>query len=82
MALAHVALQDLEDRGLQCSFDIGTNRFYSYSVGENRTTLRNGVPLLAEPAYTSALHGPLPAQKSPPRDRKRYRLSLPFFLKK
>ena len=40
--------------------DLGSNRYYQYSIGDDSTTRDNGFPVLDTPTFTSPVLGPLP----------------------
>jgi hypothetical protein len=60
MALA--ILRFLESNGTHSRFqiDIGTNRFYTYAVGEGKIQSDRGINRLQDPSFTSPLIGALP----------------------
>ncbi|HAC65495.1 MAG TPA: hypothetical protein DCF68_18680 [Cyanothece sp. UBA12306] len=60
MALAILRFQDIDGVKSQFQVDIGTNRFYSYSIGKEVWQSSPGFQVLSNPKFTSPLIGPLP----------------------
>ncbi|MFB8788517.1 MAG: hypothetical protein U7123_06630 [Potamolinea sp.] len=59
MALAILRFQDSDNNQNRFKIDIGTNRFYSYAIGDGEIEDRNGLKLLKNPKFTSPVIGPL-----------------------
>ncbi|BAZ11123.1 hypothetical protein NIES4071_29490 [Calothrix sp. NIES-4071] len=59
MALAILRLQDTDGFLSRFLVDIGTNRFYTYSIGKGEMQTANGLKLLQDPLFTSPLIGPI-----------------------
>jgi hypothetical protein len=59
MALAILRLQDTDGSNSRFLVDIGTNRFYTYSIGKGEMQAANGLKLLQDPLFTSPLIGPI-----------------------
>jgi hypothetical protein len=60
MALAIIEPAEPGAGGPRFRIDIGSNAYYSYSIGGRETVRSNGLTVLAEPTFTSGLAGPLP----------------------
>jgi hypothetical protein len=59
MALAILRFQDSDGGKSRFQVDLGINRFYTYAIASDKRQ-QNGLTLLQDPIYTSALIGPLP----------------------
>jgi len=60
MALAILRFQDTANNQNRFQVDIGTNRFYSYAIGDGEIEDKNGLKLLKNTRFTSPVIGPLP----------------------
>jgi hypothetical protein len=61
MALAFIELDGIDGGAVHFRIDIGTNRYYSYAVGNGeRPVSVEGFKVLGERSYESPLAGPLP----------------------
>lgn len=60
MALAILRFQDNHGAKNRFKVDIGTNRFYSYAIGNKELQRTEGLKVLSNPQFTSPLMGPLP----------------------
>ncbi|NER30148.1 MAG: hypothetical protein F6J89_21635 [Symploca sp. SIO1C4] len=63
MALAIVDFKEHKGNKIIFNLDIGTtNRFYAYSIGDDRTFTRNGLTFLENARFVSPVFGPLPPE--------------------
>ncbi|MGK7953858.1 MAG: hypothetical protein AB4063_01110 [Crocosphaera sp.] len=59
MALAILRFQDIDGGKSEFQVDIGTNRFYTYTIGQEELQRSEGFKVLSNPKFTSPLIGPL-----------------------
>lgn len=59
MALALATFEGREEKGFRLRIELGSNRMFTWSVGPKETQRKNGIPVIADPVYTSPLQGPV-----------------------
>jgi len=59
MALAILRFQESDGTKSRFQVDLGSNRFYTYAIGDGEVLRVNGLEYLKDPIYTSALIGPI-----------------------
>ncbi|NEQ70549.1 MAG: hypothetical protein F6K21_34665 [Symploca sp. SIO2D2] len=63
MALAIIQFKANQGKTTRFHIDIGTvNRFYAYSIGDDKTFTRNGLTFLENARFVSPVFGPLPPE--------------------
>ncbi len=62
MALAILRWQDSNANDSQFQVDIGSNRYYTYAIGDRSTQHQNGLKVLEDPSFISPLIGPISEQ--------------------
>jgi hypothetical protein len=60
MALAILRFLESDDRRSRFQVDLGTNRFYTYAIAENKVIAEHGIKRLQDPHFTSQLIGAVP----------------------
>lgn len=59
MALAHLQYEDTAGEQCRFRFDLGSNRYYAYAIGDGATAPRQGIRILQNRAHNSKVLGPL-----------------------
>ncbi|MEO0687313.1 MAG: hypothetical protein AAFY76_20250, partial [Cyanobacteria bacterium J06649_11] len=60
MALSFIRFLEVDNNRYQFAVDIGTNRFYIYTIGDKEVLSNKGLKKIKNPSYISNLIGPLP----------------------
>jgi hypothetical protein len=59
MALAYLRYEDSDGRHCHFRFDLGRNRYFAWTIGEEETEVRDGLRVLSQRQHLSPIFGPI-----------------------